>query len=224
MEENKEDTRLAQRQLSREVLTDSWFEKLSLPRYSVHICRSQSMQYTWSSRGCLIFFNGYDFFFFFFSQTALILLALLPTLGPLPSGSQEVPGSGRSSICSCAYLAPYAILNGTHTGCWTEGMVVLLTFTTIGFTRHLRTRRWSNYCMLCSLIPTVKTCLAEINPTEVHLSGVGNPDTRQKRRSIVATSNKMTDTPAESGSGFISIVDAPCLILRVVDIIGQGRL
>ncbi|KAE8343549.1 hypothetical protein BDV24DRAFT_128509 [Aspergillus arachidicola] len=43
-------------------------------------------------------------------------------------------------------------------------MVVVLTFTTIGLTRHLRTRRWSNYCMLCSLIPTVKTCLAEINP------------------------------------------------------------
>lgn len=43
MEESKEDRPLARRRLLREVLTDSWFEKLSLPRYSVHICRSQSM-------------------------------------------------------------------------------------------------------------------------------------------------------------------------------------
>lgn len=116
VEETKEDTRLAQRQLPREVLTDSWFEKLSLPRYSVHICRSQSMHYAWSSRGCLIFLTAVIFFFFFNSQTALILLARLPVdrLGPLPSGGQDVPGSGRSSICSCAYLALYAILNGTH--------------------------------------------------------------------------------------------------------------
>ncbi|KAB8260946.1 hypothetical protein BDV32DRAFT_43917 [Aspergillus pseudonomiae] len=146
------------------------------------------MHDAWSSRAGLIFL------------TAVIILILL-AYSPRQTGSVWMPGCTGEWVkldllvrISCSLRSTLS-LHDTHPACCTMGMVVVLTLTTIGSIRHRRTSRWSNYCKRCSLIPTMKTCLAEINPDESTSPWTGHPDTRQKRRSIVATSNKTTKTP-----------------------------